>query len=97
MSRDEPLHPHPHVELVDDESIIKGTRIPARRLWSWHRQGTAIETILRRYPQLGPARVFDALAYAYDNLERITRELVDERERVMHAAANPPEDPKDCP
>lgn len=79
--------PHPHVEVDDAGScVIRGTRVPVRRLFSWHRQGTAIDTILRRYPQLGPARVFDAMAFAYDNLERITAELVEEREEAARLA-----------
>lgn len=63
------LVPHPHVRLDEDGvPVIKDTRIPIHRLWGWHRQGTPVETMLRRYPQLGPARIFDALAFAYDNL-----------------------------
>ena len=75
--------PHPHV-LIDETGspIIEGTRVPVRRLFSWHRQGTTVETLLRRYPQLGPARIFDALAFAYDNLDLVTADLVREREAL---------------
>lgn len=73
--------PHPHVFLDDRGSpIVEGTRVPVRRIFSWHRQGTTCETLLRRYPQLGPARIFDALAFAYDNLDLVTADLVRERE-----------------
>jgi len=68
----EVLVPHPHVTLnADGVPVIKDTIIPVHRLWAWHRQGTATETMLRRYPQLGPARIFDALAFAYDNMPLI--------------------------
>lgn len=75
--------PHPHVFIDETGSpLIEGTRVPVRRLFSWHRQGTTVETLLRRYPQLGPARIFDALAFAYDNLDLITADLVREREAL---------------
>lgn len=81
--------PHPHVEVSPDgRPFIKGTRVPVRRLFSWHRQGTTCETLLRRYPQLGPARIFDALAFAYDNLDLITADLVREREELTAQQSN---------
>jgi len=62
---------HPHV--VVDRNVfggsphIRGSRVPVRRLWIWHKNGASIETLMKRYPQLGSARVLDALAFAYDN------------------------------
>ena len=40
-----------------------------------------METLLKRYPQLGPARVLDALACAYDNEQMVEEDL--ERERDL--------------
>ncbi len=78
--------PHPHVvidpEIADGSPLIAGTRVPVRRLFSWHRQGTTVETLLRRYPQLGPSRIFDALGFAYDNLDLVTADLIREREAL---------------
>ena len=54
---------------------VQGSRVPVRRLWSWHRRGVSVETLLKRYPALGPARVLDALAFAYDNTELIEADL----------------------
>src|SRR3954451_1996375 len=65
----------------DGSPVVIGTRVPVRRLFTWHRQGTTVETLLKRYPQLGPARLLDALAFAYDNLELVLQDL--ERERAM--------------
>lgn len=77
---------HPHVvidpNVHDGSPCIDGTRIPVRRIFSWHRQGTTVETLFRRYPQLGPARILDALAFAYDNLDLVTADLVREREQL---------------
>ncbi len=70
---------HPHVEVRDDvlagSPCVRGSRVPVRRLWSWHRRGVSVETLLKRYPSLGPARVLDALAFAYDNAELVEADL----------------------
>jgi hypothetical protein len=74
--------------------MVAGSRVPVRRLYAWHRQGSTVETLLKRYPQLGPARVLDALAFAYDNIELVLYDL--ERERVLleREQKAPPEAPK---
>jgi hypothetical protein len=72
---------------------VKGTRVPVRRLWSWHRRGTTIETLLKRYPQLGPARVLDALAFAYDNQELVEADLARENE-ALEKEQGPPKETK---
>ena len=80
---------HPHVELsveLGGSPVVRGTRIAVRRLWSWHRQGLTPEVLLRRYPQLGPAQLFDALSFAYDNQQLI--EADGERERAALANTN---------
>ena len=77
--------PHPHVEaqpdVMDGSPCVRGTRVPVRRLWSWHRRGVSVETLLKRYPKLGPARVLDALAFAYDNTDVVEADL--SREEAM--------------
>lgn len=60
--------------------VVKGSKVPVRRLWAWHRRGTTIETLLKRYPQLGAARVLDALAFAYDNQDLMQADLEREHE-----------------
>jgi hypothetical protein len=52
-------------------------------LWAWHRGGTTIETLLKRYPQLGPAKILDALAFAYDNQELVEADLSRERSLLV--------------
>lgn len=74
--------PHPHVRcdpsVLNGSPHVVGSRVAVRRLWNWHRGGTSIDTIVRRYPNLGPARVLDALAFAYDNRELIEDDLARE-------------------
>lgn len=88
--------PHPHVEctaeLMNGSPCVRGTRVPVRRLWSWHRRGTTIETLLKRYPQLGPAKVLDALAFAYDNVALVEADL--DRENKALDGEGIPADPK---
>jgi uncharacterized protein (DUF433 family) len=85
---------HPHVEVRDDllsgSPVVRGTRIPVRRLWSWHRRGITVETLLKRYPQLGPARVLCALAFAYDNQALMDADLARERALVGPSADDIP-------
>jgi len=72
-----------------------GSRVPVRRLFSFYRNGTPVERLLKRYPQLEPAKIFDALAFALDNPEvmeaDIAREseLLAQRERDAGKGANP--------
>jgi hypothetical protein len=60
---------------------VSGSRVLVRRIFAFYRDGARVETILRRFPQLGAAKVFDALAFALDNPEVI--EADDARERVL--------------
>ncbi len=73
---------HPHVEVRDDllagSPVVRGTRVPVRRLWAWHRKGVSVETLIKRYPTLGPARVLGALSFAYDNQELLAADLARE-------------------
>lgn len=83
---------HPHVivdEVVDGSPLVEGTRIPVRRLFAWHRQGTTCEALFRRYPTLGWAKLLDALAFAYDNTDLIVADLQRERESELRCLSWP--------
>jgi uncharacterized protein (DUF433 family) len=77
---------------MDGSPCVRGTRVPVRRLWSWHRRGTTIERLLKRYPQLGPAKVLDALSFAYDNEALVQADL--DRENDALDGEQIPADPK---
>ena len=92
------LVPHPHVR-VDEQVLggsphVIGSRVPVRRLWAFYRSGASVERILKRYPQLGPAKVFDALAFALDNLEVIDADLAREDEILSRAGQRPKSTPE---
>jgi len=59
---------------------VAGSRVVVRRLWAFFKNGATVERILRRYPQLGAAKVFDALAFALDNPEVMEADLRREEE-----------------
>lgn len=73
------LVPHPHVrvdkKILGGSPHVSGSRVPVRRLFAFYRSGTPIEKILKRYPQLSPAKVFDALAFALDNPEVLEADM----------------------
>lgn len=75
--------PHPHVrcdaQVLGGSPHVVGSRVPVRRLWAWHKGGASVETLLKRYPNLGPARVLDALAFAYDNPDLIDADIAREQ------------------
>ncbi|MCH2109990.1 MAG: DUF433 domain-containing protein [Polyangiaceae bacterium] len=80
------LIPHPHVR-VDKKALagsphVVGTRIPVRRLYAFYKNGTPMEKILKRYPQLSPAKIFDALAFALDNPEVMEADMAREADML---------------
>ena len=86
---------HPHVELKPDDGapFVRGTRVAVRRLYAWHKGGSSVETLLKRYPTLGPAKLFDALAFAYDNLELVEADVARERSAIAEAGLDHPPKP----
>lgn len=82
---------HPHVRI--DAAVLAGSphvadsRVPVRRLWAWHRGGASVETLIKRYPNLGPARILDALSFAYDNQDLIEADLAREHALLDRQAA----------
>jgi uncharacterized protein (DUF433 family) len=83
------LVPHPHVRV--DKNVlggsphVMGSRVPVRRLWSFYRKGVGIDTLLKRFPRLGPAKILDALAFAYDNEEVILADIAREEQLLDRA------------
>lgn len=84
---------HPHVELRADvlggSPVVRGTKVPVRSLWAWHRKGVSVETLVKRYPTLGWANVLDALSFAYDNEDLVEADLDRERALIAERDAHP--------
>jgi hypothetical protein len=64
--------------------------VPVRRLWAFYQSGVSVDRILKRYPQLGPAKVFDALAFALDNPAVMEADVARETEILARAGQKPP-------
>jgi uncharacterized protein (DUF433 family) len=83
------LVPHPHVRVdasvLGGSPYVVGSRVPVRRLWSFYRKGVTLDTLLRRFPRLGPAKILDALAFAYDNEEVVLADIQREEQLLEHA------------
>jgi uncharacterized protein (DUF433 family) len=92
------LVPHPHVRVdanvLGGSPYVLGTRVLVRRLYAFYRNGVNIETLLRRFPQLGPAKVFDALAFALDNPEVMEADLAREQEMLDRVGHKRPARPR---
>jgi uncharacterized protein (DUF433 family) len=85
------LVPHPHVRVdasvLGGSPYVVGSRVPVRRLWAFYRKGVTLDTLLRRFPRLGPAKILDALAFAYDNEEVVLADIRREEQLLDRAEA----------
>lgn len=92
------LVPHPHIRV--DPNVLGGSphvadsRVPVRRLWAFYRNGTSAEKLLKRFPQLPPAAVFDALAFAFDNPEVMDADIAREQDMLKRASQRGPARPR---
>lgn len=71
---------HPHVESRKDycggSPIIAGTKFPVRSVVNYVlKQGLTPEELLKEFPHLTLAQVYDALSYYYDHEVDIEREM----------------------
>jgi uncharacterized protein (DUF433 family) len=65
------------------QPVVAGTRIRVAIVLGCYRQGMSIEEIVQQYPNLKPADVHDALAYAYDHLDEIEADLAADNEAAV--------------
>jgi uncharacterized protein (DUF433 family) len=75
--------------VLGGSPYVLGSRVPVRRLWAFYRSGVSVDRILKRYPQLGPAKVFDALAFALDNPAVMEADVEREAEILLRAGQKP--------
>jgi len=83
------LIPHPHVRIdasvMNGSPYVVGSRVPVRRIYGFFIGGATFERILKRYPQLGPAKVFDALSFALDNDHVVKADIEREQASINRA------------
>ncbi|MEK6262174.1 MAG: DUF433 domain-containing protein [Planctomycetota bacterium] len=65
------------------QPCITGTRIRVQDVFVWHElQGQSAGEIVSRFPQLGMADVYAALAYYWDHRDEIQRDMQAESDLV---------------
>jgi uncharacterized protein (DUF433 family) len=73
-------------ERCGGQPVVVDTRIRVATILTCYRQGMGIEEIVQQYPNLRPADVHDALAYAYDHLAEIEAAIAADDEGVVKAS-----------
>jgi uncharacterized protein (DUF433 family) len=68
-----------HPRICGGSPIIRGTRITVWLLASLIRGGVTPEEIIKAYPQLELAQVYDALSYYFDHRQEIEQEIEENR------------------
>lgn len=70
--------PHPHVavhkEILGGLAYVRGSRVPVYRLYMLYLEKQSVAQVATRYPQLGMAKILDALSFAFDNEEVIAHD-----------------------
>ena len=79
---------HPHIVRVEGIScgspVIKGSRITVRLIASYYKQGVDPDEVLRLYPHLSPAALYDALSYYHDHQAEVEQDIKESSlERVL--------------
>ena len=80
------MHPYiiSHRDYCGGSPIIKGTKFPVRSVVNYVlRQGLSPEELVKEFPHLTLAQVYDALSYYYDNREAMERELRENTEETL--------------
>lgn len=95
------LIPHPHVRIdrsvLGGSPFVAGSRVPVRRLWAFYTNGASVEVLIKRYPRLGPGKILDALAFAFDNREVIEQDIEREQAMLRQAGEQTPAPQLDLP
>lgn len=82
--------PYPHIVIQDGIAFIEGTRVPARRVFEWHRRGTAMQVLFLRYPTIPRAYLLNAVSFMYDHPEQLESEIALEAVQGDHVQVRLP-------
>jgi len=87
---------HPYITrkkgVCGGRSIIVGTRIPVWSIMKWYKIGMSVEEILKGFPHLTPAQVYDAFSYYYDNQREIEKDIAENEEDYVRRMQRPSDD-----
>jgi uncharacterized protein (DUF433 family) len=84
-----------HIEITagvcGGRARIAGHRIRVHDIVAWHQSlGQSADEIVARYPQLSLADVHAALAYYFDNIEEIRRQMIEDKQFAEDLRARTP-------
>lgn len=71
-------HPYiaSHSQVHSGEPVVRGTRVPVRSIVQYVlREGITPEALVKEFPRLSLAAVYDALSYYYDHRSQIDKLL----------------------
>lgn len=82
------LTEHPYIVRREGfrggRSILRDTNMPVWLIAAFWKSGDTADEILRAYPHLAPAAVYDAISYYFDHREEIEAQIAENRiERVL--------------
>jgi uncharacterized protein (DUF433 family) len=80
--------------VLGGSPYVADSRVPVRRLWAFYQSGATVEQLIRRFPHLSPAKIFDALAFALDNEAVIEADTLREQEMLKRASRKLPSRPR---
>jgi len=70
-------------KIQGGEPIVKGTRFPVRSIVFYTiKEGMLPEEVVREFPQLNLAAIYEALSYYYDNRQEIDKLIGEHREQA---------------
>lgn len=80
--------PHPYIVRREGfrggRPILRGTNMPVWLIAAFWKSGDTADDILRAYPHLEPAAVYDAISYALDHQDEIAAQIAENRiERAL--------------
>jgi uncharacterized protein (DUF433 family) len=73
-------------DVLDGKPHVAGSHIPVALIWRALRAGIPLESILKRYAELGPAKIHAALAFAYDNRALLELDMAHDEETLRARA-----------
>lgn len=79
--------------MLGGSPFVAGSRVPVRRLFAFYESGASIEQLIKRFPHLSPAKVFDALAFALDNPEVMDADMAREADMLKRVTRKSPARP----
>lgn len=69
---------HPHIIKIEGvrggRAIIRNTGLMVLDIVGYTKNGMSVEEILKGFPQLSRAQIYDALSYYYDHYDEIEEE-----------------------